>query len=167
MARWMFGVVLLALVSACGGPPPPPPLAPTVVELVLTAAPGANPTAAGQGAPVALRVYQLGSATNFNGAEFFQLFNGDAELLKSDVVKREDFLLAPGQTKRVTLTPGDAVKAIGVFAAYRDFQHATWRGGAEVPPNETTRVVVTAGAGGVTVKAEPVPPAANPKKPGT
>ena len=153
---------MIGLLSACAGPPPaPPPL--TVVDVVLRATADANPTASGQGAPVVVRIYQLGSATNFGGAEFFQLFNGDAEFLKSDLVKRDDFLLAPGETKTVTLTPAESVPALGVFAAYRDFQHATWRGSADIPPHQTTRVTVTAGAQGVTVKAEPVPP---PKTPG-
>lgn len=167
MARWVVGLVVPCLVlAACGGSPPPPaPPAPTVVELNLKAAPDSNPTASGQGAPVALRIYQLGSTTSFEGAEFFQLFNGDAEILKSDVVKRDDVLLAPGQTRTITIEPTDAVKAIGVFAAYRDFRHATWRGTAEVPPHQTTRVAITAKAAGVTVSATPAP--APPAKPGS
>jgi type VI secretion system protein VasD len=151
--------------AACGGPPPPPPLPPTVVELTLTAASDANPSASGEGSPVMLRVYQLASSTAFNGAEFFPLFNGDADLLKSDLIKRDDLILSPGQTKTLTLMPKDDVTAIGVFAAYRDFQHAAWRGTAEVPPHQTTRVLVTASGHGVTVKADPAP--APPAKPGS
>lgn len=158
MARWLLRAALLGSLAACAGPPPPPPLPPTVVELTLTATADANPTESGQGAPVVVRIYQLGSATNFSNAEFFQLFNGDSEFLKSDLVKRDDFILAPGQTKTATLTPSDAVKALGVFAAYRDFQRATWCGTADIPPHQTTRVTVTAGASGITVKAEQVPP---------
>lgn len=160
MARWLLRAAVLGSLAACAGPPPPPPLPPTVVALTLTATADANPTESGQGAPVVVRVYQLASASGFGNAEFFQLFNKDADFLKSDLVKRDEFILAPGQTKTATLTPTDAVKAIGVFAAYRDFQGATWRGTANVPPNQTTRVTVTAGARGITVTSEQAPPPA-------
>ena len=168
-ARWLLRGAALASLAACGGSPPPaPPLPPTAVEVKLIAAPDANPAASGRGAPVAVRVYQLASATNFGGAEFFPLFNADAEFLKSDLVKRDDVLLLPGQTKTLVLEPTDAVKAIGVFAAYRDFAHAAWRGVVAVPPHQATRVTVTAGARGITVAAEPAAaPAAAPAKPGS
>ncbi len=152
----MAGLVLLAALAGCAAPPPPPP--PTVVNITMTAATNANPTAAGQGAPVALRIYQLGSKAGFNGAEFFPLYNTDAATLGTDLVKRDDFILAPGQTQTTTLTPRDDVTAIGVFAGYRDFQHATWRATADIPPHRTTKLTITAGHDGITIKAE-TPPA--------
>jgi type VI secretion system protein VasD len=145
-------LALLAALAGCGAPPPPPP---TVVSVTLTAAPDANPAPDGQGAPVVLRVYQLASASAFTGAEFFPLFNQDQTTLGPDLIRRDEMILTPGQTRTLTLTPTDPVKAIGVFAAYRDFQHATWRGTAEVPPHQTTRIMVRAAGDGITVKPEP------------
>ena len=121
---------VLTAIAACSAPPKPPP--PTVVELTLTATPDVNPTPSGQGAPIqgaplVVRVYQLGSTSAFTGAEFFPLFNQDQATLGTDLVKRDELTLVPGQTKTLTLTPTEPVKAVGVFAAYRDFQHATWR----------------------------------------
>ena len=47
------------------------------------------------------------------------------------------------------------MRGIGqVFAAYRDFQHATWRGSADVPPHQTTKVTVQAAGDGITVKPQ-------------
>ena len=71
---------VLTAVAACSAPPKPPP--PTVVELTLTATPDANPSPSGQGAPtqgapLVVRIYQLGSTSAFTGAEFFPLFNQD------------------------------------------------------------------------------------------
>jgi len=156
MARWVYRVAALALLAgtaSCSSPPPPPP---TVVNLTVSASPGVNPTASGQAAPIVVRVYQLASTTGFEQAEFFQLFNQDQAFLKTDLIKRDDFLLAPGQTKTATLTPTDQVKALGVLAAYRDFQHATWRATVPIPPHQTTNVTVTPGPDAVVVKAEPV-----------
>jgi type VI secretion system protein VasD len=149
---------LLAAVAGCGGPPPPPP--PTIVTLTLTATPDVNPTPAGptsasEGAPVVLRIYQLASTSAFTGAEFFPLFNQDQASLGPDLIKRDELILVPGQTKTLTLTPTDAVKAIGVFAAWRDFQHATWRGHVDVPPHQTTKITVRAARDGISVTVQP------------
>jgi type VI secretion system protein VasD len=148
-----------AWLSGCAAPPPPPP--PTVVNVTLVTTADVNPTTTGQGAPVALRVYQLAAAANFNAAEFFPLYQTDAGILKSDLIHRDDFLLAPGQTKTQTLEPTDQVKSIAIFAAYRDFQHATWRGAADIPAHKTTNITVTAGHDGLTLKVE-TPPAPKP-----
>lgn len=151
------GGLLAAVVglSACSSPPPPPP--PTVVSLSLTTAPDTNPNAAGQGAPVIIRVYQLSSAAGFEKAEFFRLLNQDTATLGSDVVKKDEFLLPPGSSKTVKLDPGPTVKAIGVFAAYRDFGHVNWRGVAEIPEHKTTDVSVKADAKGIDVSSKTQP----------
>ncbi|MBS0315776.1 MAG: type VI secretion system lipoprotein TssJ [Proteobacteria bacterium] len=149
----LVALVLTAALAGCSPPPPPPP--PTVVNLTLTATPDANPSETGQGAPVAIRVYQLASTSAFSGAEFFQLFNQDQATLGADLVKRDDLIVAPGATKTLSLTPLDTVKAIGVYAAYRDYAGATWRAMTPVVPHKTTEVTVTAGRAGITLVAKP------------
>lgn len=155
-----FGLLLAAMaatVSGCASPPPPPP-PPTIVEVKLSAAADANRTADGQGAPVALRIYQLGSPAGFEGAEFFRLYRQDAATLGADMVKRDEYLLAPGGSRSITLRPPDAVRAVGVFAAYRDYQNVTWRAVEAVPANKTTEMTITADGAGVAIAAKPVPP---------
>lgn len=156
LRRWLLrGLAggLLAAVAACGSPPPPPP--PTVVAIKLKAAADANATPAGAGAPVVVRIYQLASAAAFEGAEFFRLYNSDAATLGADLVKKDEYLLAPGESREVTLSPSEQTHTIGVFAAYRDFQQATWRAVTPVPPHKTTNLAITAGAKAVTVEASP------------
>jgi type VI secretion system protein VasD len=152
--RLLVGCIFGALagLAACGAPPPPPP---TVVNVSASASADVNPSPDNTPAPIAVRIYQLTSGANFGAAEFFALYNSDAATLKTDIVHRDDLLLAPGQSKTLTLKPDPTVKTIGVFAGYRDFQHATWRGSVDVEPNKTTNVTVTAGRAGVTVKATP------------
>lgn len=154
--RWLLrGMTggLLAAVAACGSPPPPPP--PTVVAIKLSATADVNATQSGQGAPVMVRVYQLASPAAFEGAEFFRLYNADAATLGADLVKKDEYLLAPGESRSVTLSPLDPVHAIGVFAAYRDFQQATWRATAPVPAHQTTNLAIVAGATAVKLDAAP------------
>ncbi len=163
-ARRRSGAVALGfllLLAGCAAPPPPPP--PTIVDLTLSTGTDANPTTSGQGAPVVVRVYQLGSAAGFEKAEFFRLLNQDSATLGADLVNKDEFLLAPGSARKLNLTPPPTVKAIGVFAAYRDFQKVTWRGTAEVPANKTTNVAVRADAAGLSVAASPAPPPPPPK----
>jgi len=140
--------------AACSGAPPPPP---TIVNLTMTTTADVNPTAAGQGAPVALRIYQLGSSAGFEKAEFFRLYNSDSAALGSDIVKKDEYLLPPGTTRAVSVQPPGPVTTLGVFAGYRDFSHANWRATVPIPPNKTTNVTVKADAKGVTVQAAPAP----------
>jgi len=98
-------------------------------------------------------VYQLASASSFNAAEFFQLFNQDQATLGADLIKRDTYILAPGQTKTATVMPTDPVKVLGVFAAYQNFQTVTWRGTADIPAHQTTNVAVAVGQVGITVTA--------------
>jgi type VI secretion system protein VasD len=149
-----------ALVAGCAAPPPPPP--PTVVNLTLKALAGVNPGPDGQAAPVSVRVYQLETAAAFGNAEFFPLYNTDTTVLGQDLVKREEFVLAPGASKSETIMPMDRVKALGVFAGFRAFQSLPWRGSTDVPPNKTTNVTVTVGPAGVAVVAAPAPPPPKP-----
>jgi len=148
-------LLLLLAAAACGGPPPPPP---TVLNAEVTVAADANAGPGGTGAPVSLRIYQLVSPAGFEGAQFFPLFNGDAAVLKDDLVKRDDLLLAPGQSKTLTLSPPDRAKAIGVFAAYRDYESVAWRAVAAIPANQTSTLTVTAGKAGLSIKIAPAKP---------
>lgn len=139
IARW----AAVAVLAGCAAPPPPPP-PPTVVKLSLVAAPDVNGAA-----PIIVRVYQLAATAGFEKAEFFKLFNADQATLGPDMVKRDEYLLAPGTTKDETLTVPDRVQALGVLAAYRSFQTLTWRVVLPVPPNKTTPLQVRATAAGL------------------
>lgn len=147
----------LGLLAGCGGPPPPPP--PTIINATITAGADANASASGDGAPVAVRIYQLVSPAAFNGAQFFPLFDKDAATLGGDLVKRDDLLLAPGQSRSLTLQPEDRAHAIGVFAAYRDYEHADWHVVADIPAHKTSTLTVMVTKAGLTAKIEPAKPA--------
>ncbi len=141
------------LLARCGSPPPPP--APTVATLTLTASADVNPTQSGQGAPLIVRVYQLSGTAAFEKAEFFRLLNGDAATLGQDLVKRDEYLLAPGTKKQVALTVPDTVQALGVFAAYRVFQSLPWHATIPLPPHKATPVTVTLSAAGLHTGSAP------------
>ena len=144
-------VAVVAALQACAAPPPPP-LPPTIAKLGIAASADANATAAGQGAPTIIRVYQLASTAGFERAEFFRLLNTDTATLGQDLVKRDEYLLAPGATKEETITVPDRVQALGVFAAYRQFQSRTWRVVVPLPANKTTPITLSVTASGLVLK---------------
>ena len=152
MTMRLAAFTLLAALAGCG----PAPVPPTLVNVAASAKADAN-AAGGDavGSPVSIRIYQLVSPDGFEAAQFFPLFNGDAAVLKDDLVKRDDLLLAPGEAKTLALAPADRVTAIGVFAAYRDYENVTWRAVAAVPAHKTSTLTVVADKAGVTARITP------------
>ncbi|MDE2580867.1 MAG: type VI secretion system lipoprotein TssJ [Rhodospirillales bacterium] len=152
--RGFAAFLVLAVITGCAGPAPAPP---TVVKLTLTATTDANAGASGQGAPVEVRVYQLAATSAFDNADFFQLFNHDAATLGGDLVHTDKFLLVPGKSRTVVLTPEPRVTALGFFGAYSAYGSATWRAKTPVPAHKVTLVTLTAGRAALAVKAVPAP----------
>jgi len=121
------GALMLAavLLAACGAPPPKPVV--TNVALTLNAAADANPDARGRASPLTVRVYVLKSPGPFEGADFFSLFEKDTATLGPELIKREELLLRPGDSKKLEFTLEPDAKTIAVLAAYRDLERARWR----------------------------------------
>jgi type VI secretion system protein VasD len=123
------------------------------VEVRLTAAAGANASASGQGAPVVVRIYQLGSTAAFDKAEFFRLLNADAATVGADLIAKDEVLVAPGATRQQSLVLTDKVRAIGLFAAFRDFPRKAWRLAVPVPAGSAATVPVAVTAAGLAAGA--------------
>lgn len=122
-AALLLGVALLA--ASCGAPPPKPVVTP--VSLNLSASADANPDARGRPSPLTVRVYVLKAPGPFEGADFFSLFDKDQATLGAELVKREELLLRPGESKKLEFTLEPDAKNIAVLAAYRDLERARWR----------------------------------------
>jgi type VI secretion system protein VasD len=129
-------VALSLTMAACGGSPPPP----GNVDLTITATDDINPDPAGRASPVVLRVYQLAEPTTFQTADFFQLFDKESPTLGADLVAREEVTIPPGGTLSVPIALKPNAQRIGIAAAFRDIDKASWRAVIEVPPNKTTKV---------------------------
>ncbi|MEQ1620940.1 MAG: type VI secretion system lipoprotein TssJ [Methylococcales bacterium] len=131
----MCSVLLQSCASDPLPPEPPPP--PTVVNLQIEAGDDINPDIDGRGSPVMLRIYELKEVSVFNSADFFALFDKEQATLSSDLARKQEFLLKPGETKALTLEPDTDVKNIGFFAAFRQLDTAQWRALAPVKPHQT------------------------------
>jgi type VI secretion system protein VasD len=133
-ARIPFAVLLgvaLTLLEACGGMPKPP------LEIRLTlqvvAASDVNPDRSGRASPVAVSVLQLKTADAFLNADFFAASNPTNPELAADVASRDEITLNPGETREVPFKLGASASSVGVIAAFRDIEHASWRAVMPLP----------------------------------
>lgn len=119
----MMGLAFLAV--SCSSPPPKPVVTP--VSLKLAASSDMNPDARGRASPLTVRVYVLKAPGPFEGADFFSLYDKDQATLGAEMVKREEVLLNPGESRTLEFTLEPDAKNIAVLAAYRDLERARWR----------------------------------------
>jgi type VI secretion system protein VasD len=103
------------------------------VKLQIIAAGDVNPTADGRPSSLVLRIYQLKADTKFTGAEFFDLFEKQDEILAGELLASQELNLGPGETRELELEVSAEAKHIGVIAAYRDIRNAEWRAVADAP----------------------------------
>jgi type VI secretion system protein VasD len=134
-------LVIALLVSACASAPPKP----ASVTGTIEASTQVNPSASRRPSPLLIRIYELKSATTFNGADFMSLYQRDQAELAADMLAKEEFVLAPGETKTFAKTLAPETHFLGVVAAYRDVEHAKWRSVVAIQPNQPQKVTVRAG----------------------
>jgi type VI secretion system protein VasD len=123
------------ILTSCGKgvPPAPPPLVlapppkPVPAALMIAASADTNPDASGRPSPVVLRVYQLKGDTAFSGAEFFPLFDDDQKVLGAEFISRDEYVLAPSETRTVEVAVSDDARFVGAVAAFRDIRNSQWR----------------------------------------
>lgn len=127
----MFLAVLIMV--SCGKAPPPPPIVlapppkPVPAAFTITASADTNPDATGRPSPVVIRVYQLKGDAAFTGAEFFPLFDDDQKVLGSELISREEYVLAPSERRTVEVPLSDDARFLGAVAAFRDIRNSQWR----------------------------------------
>ncbi len=99
------------------------------VQLQLNAVAGAdlNPSASGRPSPLTVRLYELSADAAFNRADFLSVYQGEAAALGGDLVAREEFVLQPGETRKLQRTLNERTRFVAVFGVYRSFERAVWR----------------------------------------
>ena len=142
MKHWVHVMLVNLCLMGCTSNPPvqPPPPPPTVINLQFESAANLNADSRGNGAPVMLRVYELREQSNFNTADFFALFNNEKATLGADLIRKQELLLQPGETKTLSLSPDDAAQSVGFFAAFRALDTAKWRALVDVKAHQTQTI---------------------------
>lgn len=107
---------------------------PPATTLHFRVADDLNPDQNDRPSPVIVKVYELASRTIFENQDFFALYDEPALVLKTDLLKSEEFVFEPGQSSQSRMELHPATKAIGVIVAYRDIENARWRAIVDVKP---------------------------------
>ena len=147
--RLLLGFAGLLVLAHCAPPPPPPP----VLNLTITGTADQNPDPSGRASPVAVRIYQLSGTAKFSQADVFGLMNNEAKILGAEeATSSMEFLVAPGEKKKVSVDLKPMVSAIGVAVLYRDIDHAQWRATAPANAHGPTDLTATVGRLALTLK---------------
>jgi type VI secretion system protein VasD len=125
----------LGLVVACATAPP-------LLQGSIKAAPTTNPDGRGRPSPIVVRVYELRALGAFNNADFFSLFEKEAETLGAELVGREEYTVQPSESKPYQRQLQPDTKFIGVAAAFRDLENSRWRQSAAVPASREVTLSV-------------------------
>ena len=112
------------MLSACGGAKPVKPN-PAHAQFIVSG--DANPDNSGRASPVVVRLFQLRNDGEFATADFFALYDKEKETLGASFISREEYVLAPGETRTLELAVNPEARFIAALAAYRDIRSAQWR----------------------------------------
>lgn len=121
-----FGALLLVLMQmACSSGPPMREQ--TKLDLRIEASRDMNQNDRGRSTPVMVRVYELKSAARFEEADFISLQNDGKNVIGSDLLHMDEFILRPGNKQIIRRKAHSETTSIGVLAGFRDLGKSLWR----------------------------------------
>lgn len=132
--------LLLLMAARCAPAPPPPP---ATLDLAIACGPGINPDAAGNPAPVAVRLFFLNAPTRFQRADVFPLTEQEKATLAEEGAGSEEMIVRPGQHLAITRDLPKGVRFLGVAVLFRDIDRAKWRAVAPLAPSGPNRLTLT------------------------
>ncbi|MNU58607.1 Type VI secretion lipoprotein [compost metagenome] len=106
----------------------------TKLDITVTAEAGVNPDDKGRAAPIMVRIYELKSEATFESADYFSLHDSDKTVMGADLLVRDEFILRPGEVKKIRRMSHPELAAIGVIAGYRELAQSEWRLVQKVDP---------------------------------
>jgi type VI secretion system protein VasD len=136
----VFGAVLACAVLALAGCAAKPPK-PVAAKALVLASPTVNPDASGRPSPVVVRVYQLRGDAEFNGADFFAVFDHEKETLGASLILREERTLNPGEKAEFDMPVSPDARFVGAVAAFRDIRSTRWKALAGAPEKSLLKVL--------------------------
>lgn len=139
-----FCLLASSLLIGCAAKPVKPE--PLRAQLVVSA--DVNPDASGRPSPIVVRLFQLRDDGEFAGAEFFALYEKEKEVLGASLLSREEYVLAPGETRNLEVELNAEARHLGVLAAFRDIRAARWRALTRAPEKKLTDLL---GKDGITI----------------
>lgn len=137
--RWPTAILAGAVLALCACASKPPK--PAETKAVIAASADVNPDSDGRASPVVVRVYQLRGDAEFNGADFFALYDMEKETLGQSLILRDERTLFPGQQVELKLALSAEARFLAVAAAYRDIRASRWRTVVGVPEKSLLKLL--------------------------
>jgi len=100
---------------------------PTKLVFSIEATSGVNPDDSQRPSPIKVRIYELKESGTFSEADYFSLEKTDKTVLAADLLAKDEFILRPGESKKIERKSNPQTTAIGILAGYRDLPNAVWR----------------------------------------
>lgn len=125
----LFILTLQLVVMGCAGGPPKD----IIIEGSVIASAELNPNRNGRPSPVTVVVFHLKSGDAFQAGDFFSLYDVDNGIIASDLIKRVDMQIQPGQVLPIASEFDPETTHIGVLVAFRDIDNAVWRAVLPLP----------------------------------
>lgn len=122
------------LMGGCAAKPAKPVPARAQIEVSADV----NPDAEGRPSPLVVRLFQLRDGGEFTAADFFALYEKEKETLGASLISREEYVLAPGETRSLELPLDAEARFVGALAAFRDIRAARWRALTQSPEKTLT-----------------------------
>jgi type VI secretion system protein VasD len=141
MTRYALSfTVVLMMICGCGlfgKDKPEPPPEPTRVVLEFETAGDINPNIAGRASPLVVRIYHLKSYSAFKDADFISLFEKESDALGGDLINKQEIYLKPNEKRTIYFEAPDAIRTVGILAAFRYYHTGRWKAAASIHRNKT------------------------------
>jgi type VI secretion system protein VasD len=108
-------------------------LEPTSLELTFMASDTINLDEQRRPKPIEVCLYELKSSQIFDASDFFSLQSRDKEVLGTDLLKKDCFILRPGDRRKISRKSDAETTSIGVLASYRELEKFVWRATYKLP----------------------------------
>ncbi|MEJ1365725.1 MAG: type VI secretion system lipoprotein TssJ [Candidatus Sedimenticola sp. (ex Thyasira tokunagai)] len=141
-------VLLSLLLVSCMTKEPPPP---ATLEMSILSSIHVNPNTLGKSSPIVIRYYELKSTAVFEATDFFDLTDPDKNILKNDLLGRDELEIHPGTEQTVQRELDNATQFIGIVAAYRDLEQSRWRAVLPITAHADNAFIIRLGETTITV----------------
>jgi len=129
-----------------------PPETKTRLEAEVIAAADVNQDAAGRSLPIVVRIYELKATGGFQGADFYSLYDREADALGAALLTCEELNLGPGQRRRIERETTPNARYLGVMGAFRAIDGARWKATYPLTPGATNKVRIRLGPNTVSIR---------------
>lgn len=123
----LIALVMLSL-SGCSFIKPSGPAA----HIHIQAAQFLNPNIHNQASPIMVTIYQLKNPYSFRQATYSTLAKNSADVLGRDLIDLSTIEVRPAEQKSIYQALSPNTQYLGIVAAYRQIDHATWRSTVKV-----------------------------------